>query len=105
MVMMTDVGCTDEIPIFGTRNWHNLSDIHGTYGTKFVKTGLAVEAGFNVRKKRGSEYTRTIELCPVSTPEFPFLFYKNALSTVMYVLVCTDFAICGSRKGAQNLVF
>lgn len=66
MMMMMDVGCTDEMPIFGTRNWHNLSDIHGT---KFLKTGLAVEAGFNVRKKWGSEYTRTIELCPVSTPE------------------------------------
>lgn len=63
-MMMIDVGCTDGMP----RNWHNLSDIRGTYGTKFVKIGLAVEAGFNVRKKRGLEYTRTFELCPVSTP-------------------------------------
>lgn len=50
VMMMMDVGWTDEMPRFGSRNGHNLSDIHGT---KFVKTCLAVEAGFNVRKKRG----------------------------------------------------
>lgn len=94
VMMMMDVGCTDEMPRFGTRNWHNLSDIHGT---KFVKIGLAVEAGFNVH------YSNSVRSQPLN--RFPFLFCKKVLSTVMYVLVCTDFEIYFPRKGAQNLVF